>query len=517
MLLRRRICQVLFLALISICGLPSVQAEPNLASLSSNARQLFLATMDLGARHWDPAVSLLRDSPASNPGVRDSASYALGLLLRNAPGDNARAAALINAVLRLQYNAPGKPFDGTFHRNLGEPDAPATGSVIWKDYDPNWREFVGTTFLIILEEFPNRLPKGLASRMDRSIAHAVAGEITNARLDPTYTNPTLMYAILWDYAASRTHRPDWIAQSAAWRENVYRLFKLHDTFNEYNSPTYCGVDLYALSMWRRYGSTARMRTLGAEMEASLWTDLARFYNANLRNLSGPFDRAYGMDMESYVSLVGVALRMELDPRLAPLPALNSPIDPSTDHLGDIWFTPHFAILGVLIPEQAMKSFRGFQGERLVRREITDNRIAEAWVGRQVIFGGEITHQTKGIAGESQFHAATVQWRTPSGEIGWIELTQSNPLDVRADRSGLNISSSGKVRFRIHARGIVLADVRQSQWILPGLTVQVTAAAARFTAQPGTQAVDVEYSGINGMKLHIQPAEDNRVRASQMER
>lgn len=517
MLQRRGILLILSVCLIPACGLLSAPAEPTVATLNPNARQLFLATMDFGDRHWDPSTSMLRNGPNARPGVRDSASYALGLLLRNGPGDNARAAALIRAVLALQYNAPGKPFDGTFHRYLGEPDAPAQGSVIWRDYDPNWREFVGTTFLIVLEEFPGRLPDALAAQMNRSIAHAVAGEITNARLEPTYTNPTLMYAILWDYAAAHTRRADWVAQSAAWQQKVYTLFKQHGTFNEYNSPTYCGVDLYALSMWRRYGSTAQMRARGSEMEAALWTDLARFYNADLRNISGPFDRAYGMDMERYVTVVGVALRTQLDQRTAPLPAINAPVDPAIDHLGDIWFAPHFAVLGVVVPAEAMKTFRSFPGEHMVRREIDSDRVAEAWIGRQVIFGGEITHQSRGIAGSSQFHAATVQWRTPSGEIGWIQLTHSTPLDVSADKAGLRLTTSGDVRFRIHAQGMFAADVRQAQWVLPGLVVQVSADAARFARSAGGNFVDVEYTGITGMRLKIDPHQDNRVRASQRER
>jgi hypothetical protein len=204
--------------------------------------------MDLGDQRWDEGSSLLRDKPDSNPQVRESASYALGLLLRNGRGDNARAAKIINAVLAQQYNQPGMPFDGTFRRNLWEPNAPSN-AVIWRDYDPNWREFVGTTFMIILEEFPDRLPSGLATKMDESIVHAVAGEIRNGRLVPTCTNPALMFGILWDFAAKRSHRTDWIAQSAVWQENVYNLFKKNGTFNEYNSPTYSGVDLYALSLW----------------------------------------------------------------------------------------------------------------------------------------------------------------------------------------------------------------------------------------------------------------------------
>jgi hypothetical protein len=506
MLRRYTTCLVFLLVYMNLRpGVAEAKVEPTVASLNPNASQLFLATMDLGDQRWDRTSSLLRDKPDSNPQVRESASYALGLLLRNGSGDNARAAKIITAVLAQQYNQPSMPFDGTFRRNLWEPNAPPN-AVIWKDYDPNWREFVGTTFMIILEEFPNRLPSGLASKMDESIVHAIAGEIKNARLVPTYTNPALMFGILWDFAAKRSHRTDWIAQSADWQETVYNLFKKNGTFNEYNSPTYSGVDLYALSLWRRYGATARTQTIGSDMEAALWRDLASFYNANLGNISGPFDRAYGMDMESYVSVVGVALRTVLDAHTAPLPPLDPVVDPTTDHLGDIWFSPYFAILGVVIPPDAMKNFRGFQGDRTVTRRITDQRIATAVIDKQVMFGGESTQKTNDISGESQFHPATVQWRTPSGKIGWIQLTQAPPVDVTVDETGLIISCIGKVRFRIHAEGIVVADISQTTWVLPGLTVHVKADTTKFSLEPGTQSVDVEYFGITGLRINIPSTE-----------
>ncbi len=109
---------------------------------------------------------------------------------------------------------------------------------------------------------------------------------------------------------------------------VYTLFKKYDSFFEYNSPTYYGVDLYGLALWRDYGSTQRMQTIGSEMEATIWKDIAAFYNPLLRNVSGPYDRSYGMDMESYVSVVGVWMRTVLDAKNAPLP----PIAATTDHV-----------------------------------------------------------------------------------------------------------------------------------------------------------------------------------------
>jgi hypothetical protein len=465
--------------------------------------------MEWGDRDWETHAKFLVKSKRQLAGTQETGAdisvrglswYALGLLLRNGKTDNARALEILNFVMDEQFNEPGKRWDGTYRTSPAQPEPPA-GAVIWKDYDPNWREFIGTTFAMILEEFPDRIPQGMQRRLVASIDRAVAGEILDGRLVPTYTNPALMFGFLLDFAGVRSHRPDWVAQGATWQAGIYTSFNRSGTFDEYNSPTYSGVDLFALGLWRSYGSTASMRDRGASMEAALWRDLAVFYNANLKNIAGPFDRAYGMDMQSYVSVVGVALRMELGERLAPLPKL----EPGVEHGGDVWFAPHFAILGVRIPQDALKTFRSFSAERQIQRQITADRIATAWIGRDAIYGAEATNKSRGVDGHNQFHPATVQWKMPSGKIGWIQLTQSPPVDVRADRNGLQISCSGDVKFRIHAPGIEAPDLKQLDWALPGLAVHIISDASNFTVDPEPDFIDVTYSGISAMNLRILPS------------
>ncbi len=106
--------------------------------------------------------------------------------------------------------------------------------------------------------------------------------------------------------------------------------------------------------------------MGSEMEAGLWRATADFYNANLRNVSGPYDRSYGMDMQSYVSVVGLCLRTVLDESHAPLPNLDHP---PVDHVADLYFIPELVVLDTKIPSDAMKSFHALQGEHQVRRQI----------------------------------------------------------------------------------------------------------------------------------------------------
>jgi hypothetical protein len=479
----------------------------NLASVDKNTREIFQQSMDLDAQLWDDNVKLVHRpgyrSSASLIGsymVRESSWYALGLLLRDSTGDRQRAADILDAVLKQQYITPGVKWYGTYRRTPEEPD-PTGNPVIWRGYDPNWRHFIGTTFAMILIEFPDRITPQLSKRMYEAIDRAIDGEMKEGRLVPSYSNIALMYGFLWDFAAVHDKNAEWQKQSAAWTESVYSLFKKYDTFFEYNSPTYYGVDLYGLALWRDYGSSARIQKIGSEMEATLWKDIASFYNPILRNVSGPYDRSYGMDMESYVSIVGVWMRTVLDAKIAPLPEIAA----STDHVADVWFAPHLTILGTRIPPEALAKMKRFEGDHLVNKQITEQRRATAWIGRDVIFGGESTSKTKDVGAGSQFHPATVQWRTPSGEIGWVQLTQAPMIDATADQQGLTISAMGTLRLRIHAKELVQAKITEAKWELPGLSIAVISDAKNFSVEKAGDNIDLVYAGMTQMKLDIKNA------------
>jgi hypothetical protein len=497
--------------LLTVCAARSgAQPAPrhvSLASVDKNARELFQESMNLDAQLYDKDAKLVHhpnyQASASRTGsfmVRESSWYALGLLLRDAEGDRQRAADILDAVLKQQYLTTGVKWYGTYRRTPEEPD-PTGNPVIWRGYDPNWRVFIGTTFAMILIEYPDRIPSELSKRMYEAIDRSIDGEMKEGRLVPSYSNIALMYGFLWDFAAVHDKREDWKRQSTDWTESVYSLFKKYDSFFEYNSPTYYGVDLYGLALWRDYGSTERIRKIGSEMESILWKDIASFYNPLLRNISGPYDRSYGMDMESYVSVVGVWMRSVLDAKVAPLP----PIAASTDHVADVWFAPHITILDTRIPADAFAKMKKFEGDHQVHKQITEDRVATAWIGRDVILGGESTNKTKDAGTTTQFHPATVQWRTPSGEIGWVRLVESPMIDVTANEQGLKISATGTIRLRIHAKEMVQTKVTEKQWELPGLRVGIDSDAKSFSIEKADNAIDLVYSGMTAMTLAIRAA------------
>jgi hypothetical protein len=514
-------------------GISAVPRHVSPAALDSDARAQFQKSMDTNEKLWDPELKLVHApeyvAGQRYPGnyledfhyfekccekVRETSYYALALLFRDSPGDRQRADDALNAVLKNQYTTPGMHWYGTFKRTPEEPD-PLANAVMWRDYDPNWREFIGTNLAMILIEYPDRISPEMAGRLYQSIDLAIEGEIAEQRLVPSYTNPALMYGALWDFAADHDKRSDWQKQSEAWMESVYGLFKKYNSFYEYNSPTYYGVDLFALALWRDYGTTEHMRAMGSEMERVLWEDIAAFYHPELHNLAGPYDRSYGMDTETPdggVSGVVGLMRYAVDEHGTPLPEAAKHTGPG--------FSFQMAILGTRIPHDALTNLEKFEGEHQVRRQITDQRVATAWIGKNVIIGAETTSKTKDVGKKSQFHPIAVQWRTPSGEIGWIQVVQSSMIDATADKRGLTISTTGTIRLRIHAKGLNAAQVNAKAWALPGLHVAVTADPhGTFSVEKADDAlneyfkvsddmIDLFYPGITRMRLDIK-ADDSK--------
>lgn len=503
----RRVLLLLAFVAAATAGarLPAAAAR---GPLDPRPREVLQASLDFADRLWDERAGLLW-SPGPETagagrqhGVRESAWYALGLLLRDQPGDAARAVRLIEQVLTHQFDAPGRPWDGTFRRSPEEP-LPGPGAQLWKNYDPNWRHFIGTTFALILAEFESRLPAGLPARLEDSIRRAVEGELTHGRAEPYHTNIKLMHGFLWSWAGARLNRPEWVAGGERWAGEVAAAFAVHESFEEYNSPTYYGVDFYGLALMRRHGATERIRTLGAQLEAGLWRDVARFYHAGLKNMAGPYDRAYGMDMRRYVSLTGTWMGLVLPAELTPLPDPAGPMG----HAHDFVCTPTYVALGAQVPPDVLEHFRGFQGERVLRRPITATRTATAWLAADVMLGGEITGHTLGATpGRGQFHPATIHWRAPGGEVGWVRLYASPPSDAEAGKETLTISAAaaGDFTFRVSVPGLAAEQLGRDRWVLPGLTLSVDSDAAAFTLTPGDGFIEVDYRGATRLLLRVAP-------------
>ena len=97
-------------------------------------------------------------------------------------------------------------------------------------------------------------------------------------------------------------------------------------------------------------------------------------------------------------------------------------------------------------------------------------------------------------------------RTPSGRIGWVQLTHAPNLNATADRDGITIETKGDVTFRIAASGIAVPSITAKQWNLPGMPIAVQSDGA-FSSHPAgsseaPNAVDITYSGVSRIRLQL---------------
>ena len=385
------------------------------------------------------------------------------------------------------------------------------GEEAWRDYDPNWRQFIGTTLALILDEYSERLDAAQIERIDRAIRLAVEGEPA-ARCPASYTNIALMKAGLLTWAGERYGEAGWVAYGEAFAGAVYDLFQQTGAYDEYNSPTYYGVNLYALAFWRRYARSQKLAQMGTAMEAALWRDIARYYHAGLRNICGPYTRSYGMDMPHYAALLGLSIWLGVGREDAPFPTDAELFD----HCHDFIFGPCFALVGTEIPADVLPDFLRFCGERLIRQPITSQpqRVATAWLGKELMIGAESTplDEHAFFKPSDQFHPATIHWRTPGGGIAWLRLRHIGPVDATAAAYSLTVAGTVEPslvdRFGSQhsewvyeiflPEGVDGAQVSREQWVLPGLTVAVSTELAEMRTE----------SSANHLRL-IYPVKDDR--------
>ena len=443
------------------------------------------ATSAWSDQWFDPSVGLLWNPPGSFGGViadrsvhlvPQSAWYAAGLLRRDAPGDGDRAAQVIDAIVSLQYDRLGTVWHGTFARFAEWPE-PTAGAVEWDDYDPNWRQFIGTTWLVILRDFEHRLPAATVEGMDRSLRLAVDGE-PEGRVRSWYTNIALMKAVLEVEAGHRLHEPAWVDRGHRLAEAVVERRERKGAFDEFNSPTYYGIDLLGLAMWRSCAASARLREWGAAMEIALWAETALLYHAGLGNLCGPYTRSYGMDLHRYVGALALWIWPVAGRAATPLPPLDAA---SIDHGHDLCLGSMVALVGSRIPGSVLPWFEAFPGPSRLERLVSEQprRTVTAWLDDEVMIGAEDNDQ--GWPAWHQYYPATIHWRGPAGDVGSVRLVHNGPVTARAGDSRLDIEvgpapDGSRPTFLVEVDGFDPAEIASDAWSLPGLALDVASDA-----------------------------------------
>lgn len=560
--------------------------------LTERQRHLVDQAMALMDSFYDAEMELLIDEELSDRhNTRSSAHYALGLLIRGGEGDLDRAAGLLNKVMDLQFDCPDEIYHGTFRvspqaalppagnynwkefapgfayflsettdkigKQLGtalsreishvlpEFDELATRGYlrtavdevlppVWKSYDPNWREFIASTFAVILEEFGEGLPAELIRRTDEAMKRAVSASIDRRLSDavPMNSNIELMHIFIVHYYGHRFAQAEWVRHADREAEAFLAAYAEFGSIAEFNTTTYYGVDLTVLGLWRTYGCSAAFREIGRTLERGMWSNIALFYNPVLENLSGPFSRAYEMEMTGHSS-IGVFLYLALGAGYEHLAAPNC----ETTH------DPLIALAGVSIPAEILQQFVSFGGSRRVEKQFRElcerdkpggSRnlcTAAAWIEESRMIGAMSgSRNTNG-----QMHPATIHWKDAGGACYYLRLIRREQgkswnshlrgmiFEAAVDKDlltatvRLDTEVPIEVLFEITGPGLDACRITPERWALPGLECSVDAAAPEPSIVWDEQGEKLEIiylhrpeDGVQEMSftLRLDPASEN---------
>jgi hypothetical protein len=459
---------------------------------------LAAATYAWSMQWWDHDQHMVWNPPGSvDPGIEarklhlvpNTAWLAYALLAAGDDGAGAEAVAAIRALVGLQYDRPGTVIHGTYRRFLEWPEPPPA-PVMWEDYDPNWRQFVGTTLAVILEDFGDRLDARVVASVEASIGLACAGE-PDGRIPSSYSNPALMRAWLDGWYGRRSGDAQLLGRGRAFAQEIVAAFDRFGAFDEFNSPTYYGIDLYALRLWRTFPPDPYFATHGERLENDVWRGAGDFYNANLRNFCGPFTRSYHPDATRSVTMFSLWVWALLGRERAPLPPLEALV---VDHGHDLMAGPIFARLADQPVGYDLADFRAFGATREVTQALARGRRVSAWIGPELMIGAESSGVDWG--GWPQFMPATAHWRTPNGAA---VLWMVDPHEVHAVASDHQLvidvpGIAADLRFRLQTtdRPVVTGTA-------------VTASGMQMAFIEAIASVSLAHIGIDAYEIRAVPS------------
>ncbi|KAF4461044.1 hypothetical protein FALBO_12159 [Fusarium albosuccineum] len=453
------------LASLGVAALAGRAAASSYAdSLSENAKELFTESMAWMDTYYDAKAGYLYDfsgAAALRHETRSSVWYAFGLLARNKGKDAAQAEKIIKNVIHGQYKEPADECVrfATYQKQPSEPDvgSEAYPASIYNTWDPNWRGFVGTTLIMALEEFPHLISKPTQELMLESLHNATKGdEYRFGNLDPkkdnlypAYSNPAIMRAFMSGWTGRRLNEQNMTKSGERYAQDIIDLFDRANTLSEFNSGTYTGVSLYGLVLWSKYLPKDSIMTKSAPgMIKHTWESVGQLWHPGMKNMAGPWDRAYGYDMNRYLSLMALwfwAFIGKENSSLIERPQVMS-------HMADYAWAPLFAVLAEshkkLIPAKVLMGLGSFGGEHNFTASTyyppfdTVPRNISSWLSENLTIGAESFKEIS-LGGPSQnqqaFNPAVIQWNTGS-EISFISLYPTETaLDVKVGPGKLSLS------------------------------------------------------------------------------
>lgn len=430
----------------SLVSLLLLGAQPCVSSfvstLPAGAQDMFNMSMSWLDTLYDPEAYYLYDvsqgtQTSLSHETRASAWYAIGLLARNDGKDVENALQIIQNIIAGQFKDPKDQWYGDYQKY---PEEPTVGTAyypadIYDSWDPNWRGFIGTAFIQGLEDFSDLIPEDVQDLMLESLHNNTVGDsyrvggVDDDNLYPAYSNPSIMRAFVSGWTGRKIGEANMTQAGEDYAAEIVELFNRANTLSEFNSGTYAGVSMYALSLWARYmPADSIMGKEGTRMLHDTWNSVTSLYHAGMKNSAGPWDRTYGYDMNRYLSILALHIWNLVGREASPL--IDKPY--AMGHSGDYAYAPLIAIMAPfhneVVPEDAVKQLTVFPGEHTVETSAFSPpydvypRNITTWLSDSITIGGSTFNETR-IGGPAlnpnTWSPAVVQWDA-GNQVGWLK-------------------------------------------------------------------------------------------------
>ncbi len=414
-----------------------------------------------------PAGKKVADVLTNHTSLRSKTRVAEGLLFRNKPGDKESAAEILTWILKNQYRDETTKLYGIWKTAIND-----------DKFDQNWREFIGCDLIIIRQKYSQLLPADIRKEIEIGLVHAAKGALKR-NVAPDYTNISIMSAFLMDYVGTEFRIDELKTAGLQKARAIVNLYQSHKTFSEYNSPTYYGVTLIALALWRELARSPEIKQMGQTLEQAFWHEAATFYNPNLKNMPGPYFRGYGMDMQKYFSIMGIWIAVAVDTEAqAPIPARKGPKYGEMSNLAMIFN------LGLSIPQADLAALKGAVAPRFISRTVPNTykgdslKRVTAMINQDWMMGG--------VSGNrrvwNQIKTGAIHWKISNGDVSWLLVPGNGKTNVTVSKTTMSLYLADPKATSIELYIVNLTALPNSftdtVWTLPSMSMAITTTLKR---------------------------------------
>ncbi|WP_080056307.1 hypothetical protein [Spirosoma aerolatum] len=421
-----------------------------------------------------PAGKKVADVLTNRTSLRNKTRLAEALLFRNKPGDKENATEILKWILQNQYRDENTKIYGIWKT-----------SIDGDNLDQNWREFIGCDLIIIRKKYSHLLPDDIRKEIEVGLTHAAKGALKR-NVAPDYTNISIMSSFLMEYVGTEFKIDELRKAGIKKAHDIFDLYQRHHTFSEYNSPTYYGVTLVAIALWRELAFSPEMRQMGQTLEREFWHEVTTVYNANLKNMVGPYFRGYGMDMRKYLSIIGIWIAIAVDnEKQAPIPPGKGAKNGEISNLAPIFN------LGLSIPKADLAALKGFTEPRFITRTVPNSykgdsiKPVTAVLNRDWMMGGVWGNRRVW----NQIKTGAIHWKTADGDIGWLLVPGSGQTNVKVSKTTMSVyladPTATTLELYVYAPNATSTAFSDASWALPSMKLQIQTSLKRT----GTESVD----------------------------